>query len=78
MNFLIGNPNIKLSVEDIKKGIGLKEIKSLHKFLENLHIKGSIRNAFFDISKDSIKFNNPVTSDRLREIGIEYLKIDSR
>lgn len=71
--YLYKNPNEDKSDEDIKAGTGLKSIKDLNKFIENIGFKGNLRKVFFKVSKSKIRFNNPITKMQLKELGIEEL-----
>lgn len=74
-SYLYENPNQDKSVKDITEGTGLDSIKSLNKFVENIGFTGELRKVFFKVSKGTIRFNNPITEEDLRELGIEYLKL---
>mgnify|MGYP001616287998 CR=1 FL=1 len=73
--YLYENANKVVSVKDIKAGTKLTSIKDLNKFLENIGFTGELRKVFFKVSKDQVRFNNPVTKKDLEEIGISYLKL---
>jgi len=75
--YLYKNPNEEQTDSDIKTGTGLKSIKDLNKFIENIGFKGDYRKVFFKVSKSKIKFNNPITIEFLQELGIKRLKITS-
>lgn len=72
---LYKNPNEDKSDEDIKKGIGQKSIKDLNKFIDNIGFKGELRKVFFKVSRNKIRFNNPITKEYLKELGVEHLKL---
>lgn len=73
--YLYKNPNQDKSVGEIKSGTGLSSIKDLNKFVENIGFTGELRKVFFKVSKNIVRFNNPVTKVDLTELGIEYLKL---
>lgn len=73
--YLYKNPNQDKSDNDIKDGTGLKTIKDLNKFLDNIGFKGELRKVFFKVAKNKIRFNNPISKKHLKEVGIEYLKL---
>lgn len=73
--YLYKNPNQDKSVDDIKQGTGLASIRDLNKFVENIGFVGDVRKAFFKVSKNTIRFNNPITKEDLKELGIDYLKL---
>lgn len=73
--YLYENANKVVSVKDIKAGTKLTSIKDLNKFLENIGFTGELRKVFFKVSKDQVRFNNPVAKKDLEEIGISYLKL---
>lgn len=74
-SFLIDNPNKKHTKADVEKAIGKSLTKTLHKIVENLGFTGDIRKAFFDVSKDSICFKNPIKQEDLDKLGIVKLKL---
>lgn len=73
--YLYINPNQDTEIEKIAKAVGLETYKDLNKFVENLGFKKDFRKAFFIVSKNKIRFNNPVSKEQLKELGIEQLKI---
>lgn len=73
--YLYKNPNQDKTGEDIQEGTGLKSLKNLNKFLDDLGFTGDLRKVFFKVSKNRIRFNNPITKDYLEEIGIERLTL---
>lgn len=73
--YLYKNPNQDKSDDDIKNGTGLKTIKDLNKFLDNIGFKGELRQVFFKVAKNKIRFNNPITRKYLKEVDIEYLEL---
>lgn len=74
--YLYKHPNQEKSAEDIQKGAGLASLKDLNKFLDDIGFTGELRRVFFKVSKNRIRFNNPVTKEYLEEIGIERLKLE--
>ena len=76
---LYEHPNQTISVAELEKRLGGTPLKkSLHKIVENLGFVREIKRAFFDISKDSIRFRNPLTSKELEELGISRLRFPRR
>ncbi len=74
-SFLMDNSNKKHTKAEIEKAVGKPLTKTLHKIVENLGFKGEIRQAFFDVSKDSICFRNPIRKEDLDKLGITKLKL---
>lgn len=72
--FLYENPNKKHTRQDIEKVIGRQLTKTLHKIIENLGFRNDFRKAFFDVSKNSILFRNPLKQEDLEALGIQQLK----
>lgn len=59
-DYLYNNPNKDWNLSEIEGAIGMQGI-DLNKFVENIGFKGDIRKVFFKVSKDKIRFNNPIT-----------------
>lgn len=73
-SFLYQNPNRKHTSEDLRKAVGAKHLKSLHKIVENLGFTGELKQIFIKVTKDSLCFNNPITRSDLIKIGITKMK----
>lgn len=73
LSYLFQNANKTFRVRDLSSKIGGGPIKRIHNFLDNLGFKGDLRKMFFSASKDSIRFHNPVTHERLHELGLSWL-----
>lgn len=77
--YLYARPNQTISVADLEKQLGGTLLKKpLHKIVENLGFAREIKRVFFDISKDSIRFRNPITSKELEALGIPHLRFPRR
>jgi hypothetical protein len=74
-SLLYENPNKLFTVADIKRELGTTLDKSLNKIVENLGFTGDIRKVFMNVSKDSIKFRNPITRSDLEKIGIDMIRL---
>jgi len=57
--FLFNNPNQIFSKKELEENCKTKISKPFVKILENLGFQRGIKDAFFDVSKYSIKFHNP-------------------
>ena len=78
-NHLYQNPNKIISITELEKSLGGAQLrKPLHKIVENLGFTKELNRAFFDISKDAIRFRNPLTSKDLEELGISRLRLPRR
>ncbi len=75
-NYLYKNPNRPVGRGEIMEDLKITLTKDFHKIVENLKFKKDLRKAFFDISQDSIKFFNPVSKERLQELGIKTIAIE--
>lgn len=77
--YLYRNPNKIVTKTEIAENFNANQTltKDFHKIVENLKFKKDLRKAFFDISQDSIKFFNPVSQERLQELGIKNIPIKS-
>ncbi len=56
--YLFENPNKKFTSLELKNSLGLTEPKPLHKIVENLNFKGELKKRFFQVTKDTIIFQN--------------------
>jgi len=74
-HFLCQHPNEKFTVEQIQEKVNVKLVKPLHKIVENLGFIGDLKRVFFDVSKNSIRFRNPVTSEDLKKLGVTRIKL---
>jgi hypothetical protein len=73
--YLFKNPNTRTSQEDIEKALNIKINKSFHKIIENLGFKGDLKHIFFQVSKNTILFRNPVTPEELNKLGYSRIKL---
>lgn len=75
--YLYRNPNRIIEKSEIEENFKSNQTltKDFHKIVENLKFKKDLRKAFFDISQNSIKFFNPVSKERLQELGIKNIPI---
>ena len=77
--YLYERPNKTINVADLEKQLGGTTLKkSLHKIVENLGCVREIKRVFFDISKSSIRFRNPLTNKDLEALGISRLRFPRR
>jgi len=77
--YLYEHPNQTISAAELEKQLGGTPLrKSLHKIVENLGFVREIKRVFFDISKDSIRFRNPITDKELEALGITRLRFPRR
>lgn len=75
LSYIFKNPNRKISLTEVQDK-GRVEIKrDFHKILDDLNFKGSARKLFFDVSKTTITFHNPVSKKQMQEAGIELLQL---
>jgi len=66
-SYLFSNPNKKFTRMQIETSVKPKPKKTFNKIIENLGFTKDLRKLFFNVSKKSIKFNNPViTSHELK------------
>ena len=73
-NYLYEHPNQKFTREQIKGGVLITVIKSLHKIVENLGFRGDIKRVFFDVSEQAIQFRNPITRKDLQDLNIDKIE----
>lgn len=74
-SYLYEHPNEKLTLEQIRIGISRDLTKALHKIIENLGFKGDLKKIFFDVSKTSILFRNPITREDLEHLGVDRIRL---
>lgn len=72
---LYNNPNKRLSQAEIEQSLNIKINKSFHKIIENLGFKGDLKHIFFQVSKNTILFRNPVTPEELKSLGYTRIKL---
>jgi len=72
IDYVISNPNKKLTKTDIEKGIGQQKLKkSLHQITSDLGFRGEIKKLFFDVSKTAIYFRNNISENELKGLSID-------
>jgi len=76
--YLYKNPNKNITKAEIIEDLKITLTKDFGKIIENLKFKGDLRRAFFDISKNSIQFYNPVSKERLEALGIRNIQIQAK
>ncbi len=74
-DYLYKNPNKKITKDQMERELRIKIAKSFHKIVENLGFKGDLKRVFFQVSKTSIYFRNPITEDDLEAPGIGKIKL---
>lgn len=76
--YLYRNPNKVITKAEFEENFNGNQTltKDFSKIVENLKFKKDLRKAFFDVSQDSIKFYNPVSKERLQELGIKNISIE--
>lgn len=73
--YVFSNPNKLITVKELNENyIELK--KTTHKIIENLGFTGDLKKIFFDVSKTSVKFRNPVTQAVLDDLGIKHIELN--
>tara|TARA_R110000772_G_scaffold33377_1_gene81288 strand:- start:1133 stop:1843 length:711 start_codon:yes stop_codon:yes gene_type:complete len=73
--YLYRNSNKLIGKGELMEDLKITLTKDFNKILENLNFKKDLRKAFFDVSKDSIKFYNPVSKQRSEALGIKNIPI---
>lgn len=75
--YLYRNPNKTITKAEFEENFNANKTltKDFNKIVENLKFKKDLRKAFFEISSDSIKFFNPVSKERLEQLGIKNIPI---
>ena len=75
-SFLMQNSNKSFSKKQLEDQLKIKISKPLHKIVENLGFKGDLAKAFFSVSKNDIRFKNPVTQAEIEEMGIGKIRLN--
>jgi len=70
-SFVWKNQNKKLSRDEIEKANNIKLKKSLYQIVNDLGFKGTLRELFFNVSKNAITFYNPITKQDIEERKID-------
>lgn len=75
-DYLYKNPNKRITKTKLEKEVVKEKLtKTLHKIVENLGFKKTLRNAFFDVSQKAIMFRNPLTQKDMKDLGIDKIKL---
>lgn len=72
IEYVISNPDKKLTKAEIEKGIGQQKLKkTLHQIISDLGFSGEIRKLFFNVSKTAVYFRNNVSENQLEELSVD-------
>jgi hypothetical protein len=74
-HYLYRNPNKSITKSEIISDLKTTLTKDFSKIIENLNFKKNLIGAFFDVSKNSIQFHNPVSQERLNALDITEISI---
>ena len=75
LSYIFKNPNREISLTEIGEK-GKVEIKrDFHKILDDLYFRGAVKKLFFDVSKTTITFHNPISKKQMQEAGIELIQL---
>lgn len=76
IQFIINNPNKKLSKQSFEKFKGEKMTKKFEQIIKDLRFKGNIKKLFFpNISIKAVEFRNPVTAEDMFNNGIKDIEL---
>lgn len=73
---LFKNPGKSFTKKELEEAISQKIAKDFHKVVENLGFKGDLAKIFFSVSKNDIKFRNPVLNDDLVQMGVTLVRLN--
>ena len=74
--YIYEHPNERISLVKFQETQKITLTKSIHKIIENLGFVGDFKRVFFsDVSKDYVRFRNPITSNDLKELGIKNIRL---
>lgn len=71
------HPNRNITLEELNQNLAAPLIKPIAKTLENLNFRGSLKDAFFQVSKTSILFTPNRTVEALTDAGLYPLRLFS-
>ncbi len=75
IQFIINNPNKKISKSEFEKFKGDKMTKKFEQIIKDLHFKGKIKKLFFpNVSKPAVEFRNPITAEDMLNSGIKDIE----
>lgn len=78
-SYIYENPNRTIGIEELAKQLGgVPPKKPLHKIIENCGFTLELKKLFFNISKTSIYFRNPIRRKELEQMGLGRLKLRCR
>lgn len=72
---LYNNPNKKYTVKEIETSLGENLTKNLSKIIENLGFTRDLKKVFFQVSKTSVIFYNPISKKRLDSLDMKNIKL---
>lgn len=75
LSYIFQNQNREISLAEVQEK-GKAEIKrDFHKVLDDLNFRGAVKKLFFDVSKTTITFHNPVSKKQVQEASIELIQL---
>lgn len=75
IQFIINNPNKKISKSEFEKFKGQKMTKKFEQIIKDLHFNKKIKKLFFpNISLLAIEFRNPITTEDMLNSGIKDIE----
>jgi mRNA-degrading endonuclease RelE of RelBE toxin-antitoxin system len=74
-DFLYNNPNKKYTLQEIESSLDQKLTKNLSKIVENLGFTKDLKKVFFQVSKTSIIFHNPISQKRMNNLDFKIIKL---
>ena len=74
-SYLFKKPGTKVSKSCLEKSTGIKLKKPFHQIVDDLGFTASLKRAFFSISRNTIKFNNPVKRELLADLKISHIRV---
>ena len=75
MSYSLGK---KISKTALEKFWGKKIEKSFHDIVKEICFTGNLRTLFFDVSEKSIKFTKIITFQDLKDLKIDYIRIQEK
>jgi len=77
--YIYNHPNRRISIDELEKECLKQRLgRTLNSVVQNLGFTGDIRKVFFNVSKQGIRFKNPIYRKDLEALNIKELKLGNK
>lgn len=76
--YIFKNSKKEIVINKIKEIVDNKSKIDFNKFVNNIGFKGELRKCFFDVSKTTLRFTNPLTQKDLEERNINIPELEKQ